>query len=75
MSGIWISAATIARFAVAGSRMTLIAGGQSAPTAARTIEQTSYFALPDKAEEVYRVRLHACDILEHPRDSCRWEAP
>jgi hypothetical protein len=47
MSGIWISAATIARFAVAGSLMTLMAGGQSAPKAARTIvEQTSYFALP-----------------------------
>ena len=41
MSGIWISAATIARFAVAGSLMTLMAGGQSAPKAARTIvEQT-----------------------------------
>ena len=44
MSGIWISAATIARFAVAGSLITLMAGGQSAPKAARTIvEQTSYF--------------------------------
>ncbi len=65
MSGIWISAATIARFAVAGSLMTLMAGGQSAPKAARTIvEQTSYFALPGKAEDVYRVRLHACDVLE-----------
>ena len=32
MSGIWISAATI-RFAVAGSLMTLMAGGQSAPKA------------------------------------------
>ena len=40
--------------------MTLVAGGQSAPKAARTIvEQTSYFALPGKAEDVYRVRLHA----------------
>ena len=29
MSGIWISAGTIARFAVAGSLMTLVAGGQS----------------------------------------------
>jgi hypothetical protein len=84
MSGIWISAATIARFAV--------------------VEQTSYFALPGKAEDVYRVRLHASDVLEKlglprghvlrrqgnsetvpgprrnatctsPRDSCRWEAP
>jgi hypothetical protein len=65
MSGIWISAATIARFAVAGSLMTLMAGGQSAPKAARTIvEQTSYFALPGKAEDVYRVRLHASDVLE-----------
>ena len=65
MSGIWISAATIARFAVAGSLMTLMAGGQSAPKAASTIvEQTSYFALPGKAEDVYRVRLHACDVLE-----------
>jgi hypothetical protein len=65
MSGIWISAATIARFAVAGSLMTLMAGGQSAPKAARTIvAQTSYFALPGKAEDVYRVRLHASDVLE-----------
>ena len=30
MSGIWISAATITGFAVAGSLMTLMAGGQSA---------------------------------------------
>ncbi len=65
MSGIWISAARIARFAVAGSLMTLMAGGRSAPKAARTIvEQTSYFALPGKAEDVYRVRLHASDVLE-----------
>ena len=65
MIGIWISAATIARFAVAGSLMTLMAGGQSAPKAARTIvEETSYFALPGKAEDVYRVRLHASDVLE-----------
>ena len=41
MSGIWISAATVARFAVAGSLMTLMAGGQRAPKAAGTIvEQT-----------------------------------
>ena len=65
MSGIWISAATITRFAVTGSLMTLMAGGQSAPKAGSTIvEQTSYFALPGKAEDVYRVRLHASDILE-----------
>ena len=64
MSGSWISVATIARFAVAGSLMTLMAGGQSAPKAARTIEQTSYFALPGKAEDVYRVRLHVSDVLE-----------
>jgi len=31
MSGIWIRAATIAKFAVAGSPMTLMAGGESAP--------------------------------------------
>ena len=65
MSGIWISAPTIARFAVAGSLMTLMAGGQNAPKAGSTIvEQTSYFALPGKAEDVYRVRLHASDVLE-----------
>ncbi len=65
MSGIWISATTIARFAVAGSVMTLMAGGQSPPKAANTIvEQTAYFALPGKAEDVYRLRLHACDVLE-----------
>src|SRR5580700_11843250 len=73
MSGIWISAATIARFAAAGSLMTLMAGGQSAPKAARTIvEQTSYFALPGKAEDVYPRRNATCT---NPRDSCRWEAP
>jgi hypothetical protein len=45
--------------------MTLMAGGQSAPKAGSTIvEQTSYFALPGKAEDVYRVRLHASDVLE-----------
>src|SRR5580692_9177196 len=44
--------------AVAGSLMTPLTGGQSAPKAARTIvEQTSYFALPGKAEDVYRVSL------------------
>ena len=60
-----MSAATITRFSVAGSLMTLMAGGQSAPKAGSTIvEQTSYFALPGKAEDVYRVRLHACDVLE-----------
>ena len=65
MGGIWISAATIARFAVAGSPMALMAGGQSAPKAASTIvEQTWYVALPGKAQEVYRLRLHACDVLE-----------
>jgi hypothetical protein len=61
MSGIW----TIARFAVAGSLMTLMAGGQGAPKAGSTIvEQTSYFALPGKAEDVYRVRVHVSDVLE-----------
>src|SRR6202046_1597853 len=65
MSEIWMSAAPIARFAVAASLMTLMAGGQSAPKARSTIvEQTSYYALPGKAEDVYRVRLHASDILE-----------
>jgi len=72
MDGTWISAATIARFAVAGSLMTLMAGGQSAPKAARTIvEQTSYFALAGKAEDVYRVRLHASDVLEKNRSPTR----
>ena len=64
MSGIWISAATIAKFAVAGSLMTLMAGGQSAPKAARTIVEQTSFALTGKAEDVYRVRLHASDVLE-----------
>src|ERR1700685_1170112 len=59
-------AAKSARFALADSLMTLMAGGQSAPKAARTIvEQTSYFALPGEAEDVYRVRLHASDVLEN----------
>ena len=65
MSGIWTNAATIARVAITGGLMTLMAGGQSAPKSTSTIvEQTSYFALPGKAEEVYRLRLHACDVLE-----------
>ncbi len=65
MSGIWICAAAIARFAAAGTLITLMAGGQSAPKAASIIiEQTSYFALPGNADDVYRVRLHACDVLE-----------
>src|SRR5579862_1637110 len=47
--------------------MTLMGGGQSAPKTARTIvEQTSYFALPGNAEDVYRVRLHASEVLEKP---------
>jgi len=50
MSGIWMSAATTARFAVAGSLMTLMAGGQSDPKAGNTIvKQSSYLALPGKA--------------------------
>ena len=66
MSGIWISATTIARFAVAGGLMTLMAGGQSAPKAASTIvEQTAYFALPGKAEDVYRLKLHENPIGQH----------
>jgi len=41
--------------------MTLMAGGQRAPKADRIIvEQTSYFALPG----IYRLRLHACYVLE-----------
>ena len=75
MSGIWISAAAIARFAFAGSLMTLMAGGQSAPKAGSTIVgQTSYFALPGKAEDVYRVRLDAPRrnaTCTNPRDRCR----
>jgi hypothetical protein len=63
MSGIWM--ATIARFAVFSGLLGLTAGGQSVSKSATTIvEQTSYFALPGKAEDVYRVRLHACDVLE-----------
>jgi hypothetical protein len=65
MSGIWMSAATIARFAVADSLVTPMAGEQSVPKAARTIlEQTSYFALAGRAEDVYRERLHAFCVLE-----------
>jgi hypothetical protein len=45
--------------------MTLMAGGQTAPKAAGTIvEQAGYYALPGKAEEVYQVRIQACDVLE-----------
>ncbi len=47
MSGIWISAATISSFAVAGSLMTLMAGGQSDPKAGSTIvEQTFILRCP-----------------------------
>ena len=58
-------AATIAFVAVTGSLVTLMAGGQTARKAAGTIvEQDGYFALPGKAEEVYQVRVQACDVLE-----------
>ena len=50
--------------AVAGSLMTPLTGGQSAPKAARTIVEQTSFALTGKAEDVYRVRLHASDVLE-----------
>ncbi|HVT59815.1 MAG TPA: hypothetical protein VHR45_15615 [Thermoanaerobaculia bacterium] len=57
--------ATIAWVAVTGSLMTLMAGAQTAPKATSTIiEQTEYFALPGKAEEVYQWRIQACDVLE-----------
>lgn len=60
-----INAATIAWVAVIGGLVTLMAGGQTAPVPAGTIiEQDAYFALPGKAEEVYQLRLHACDVLE-----------
>jgi hypothetical protein len=84
MSGIWISAATIARFAVAGSLMTLMASGQSAPKAARTIvEQTDVLeklGLPrghvlrgqGNSETLSDPRRNATRI--NPRDRCRWEA-
>jgi hypothetical protein len=49
----------------AGSLMALVAAGRTAPkTAATIVEQDGYFALPGKAEEVYRVRVQACDVLE-----------
>jgi hypothetical protein len=40
-------------------------GGQTLPkTTGAIVEQTEYFALPGKAEEVYRWRIHACDVRE-----------
>jgi hypothetical protein len=57
--------ATIARIALAGSTITLMAGGQTGTkVTGMIIEQTSYFALPGKADDVYQLRLHACDVLE-----------
>jgi hypothetical protein len=51
--------------AITGCLLTLMVGGQTAAQATGAIiEQTEYFALPGKAEEVYRWRIHACDVRE-----------
>jgi hypothetical protein len=65
MSRIRTSIAITAGVAVAGCLLTLMVNGQTAPKTTTTIvEQTEYFALPGKAEEVYRWRIHACDVRE-----------
>jgi hypothetical protein len=35
------------------------------PSSKPVIERTEYWALPGKADEVYRWRIHACDIREN----------
>ena len=65
MSRIRANIATTAGLAITGCLMTLMVGGQTVPKTTSTIvEQTEYFALPGKAEEVYRWRIHACDVRE-----------
>ena len=50
---------------IAGCLTSSMARGQTAPgTTGTIIEQDGYFALPGKAEEVYQVRVQACDVLE-----------
>jgi hypothetical protein len=47
------------------SLILLLAGQPAAPPPDKpVIEQTEYWAKPGKAEEVYRWRLHACDVRE-----------
>jgi hypothetical protein len=59
------NAATIVKVVVTGGLLVLMAGGQTPPRATGAIiEQTGYFALPGKAEEVYQWRIRACDVLE-----------
>ncbi len=73
MGGIWISAAAIARFVVAGSLMTLMAGGQSAPKAARTIvEQTSLFRVTLASPQFEVVRDVMKTLISHA-DLGIWE--
>ena len=65
MSRIRINIVTTAAVAISGCLMALMVGGQTAPKAkSPVIEQTEYFALPGKSEEVYRWRIHACDVRE-----------
>ena len=80
MSGIWISAATIARFAAAGSLMTLMAGGRYGvrlhasdileklgfPRGHVLRRQGNSETLPDPRKNT---------TCTNPKDSCRWEAP
>ena len=48
-----------------GGSLAVIMVGQTSPKAANPlIEQTEYWALPGKADEVYQWRIHACDVRE-----------
>lgn len=56
---------TILRLTLIGAALALTVVGQTSPKAPNAIiEQTEYWALPGKADEVYLWRIHACDVRE-----------
>ncbi len=65
MRAIKSRAGIFAWIVVAGCLTGWTAGGQTASRSpGAVVEQDGYFALPGKADEVYRVRMRACDVLE-----------
>jgi hypothetical protein len=53
------------RIAIAGAVLAIVLAGQAPGRSHGTvIEQTEYWALPGKADEVFAWRLHACDVRE-----------
>lgn len=57
--------ATTVKLSLIGAALALIVVGQTSPKAAHAIvEQTEYWALPGKADEVYQWRIHACGVRE-----------